>query len=829
MRRMAVVLFAIGVTASLTDLRARPVTDAPNDLAARTTILRDEPASGRRDVADSPLLTSPRRFAVSTSSAPAGTASIPTVHDTEAAAADPVNGSLETIGSHRVLNLWGSNYEMGYAHGYLMADKIRTMIDTFMIGYMAGGSASSYKAFLAEIPLYFVFYPKYEDEIAGMVAGMIASGKSLYVSSLGRNIDARDIRAFSLWPELSYGCTSFGVWGKSTANQETIVARNLDWTGSSAASDFINEQILITYEPAGGPRFLVIAWPGFFGLASGLNEYGISVMPNVGNGAVAAGSGPWHPSAEVFRAILESTTSSNYLTQPLAVVDSAPEYSTFSVQIGSPYTGSANPVYYVEDGSTRNVNRYASDSNPGYDHIIASNHFLKLMSPPYSGDSVTRYNSVKNGLLSLYQTGDRTVDSQEAFGLLRGAAQPDSTMTSVVIRPNRMEFDLSFAKITNGSFTPSTSVSLETHAWASLFPNHDALPATPDLAVQSVVAVPANALPGQSVAVTVTARNQGGASAGAFQVDLYTNLTTAPVPMQVGTASCVIGNLAAGASDRCTFTVAFPSTGAYNLWAQVDTAQVVSEISETNNVFGPLAVPVGYPDLTISALSAPASVSACQSVAVADTTKNLALFSAGSSVTKLYWSSDSRFDAGDSYLASRAVGALAGGASTAASTSVVIPCGVASGSYYIVGRADADGVLAESDETNNERSAALAVVVAKPDLTVSALSAPTSAGACQTVYVTDTTRNTGNASSGASITRFYWSTDATYSAGDASLAPRTVKALAAGASSSGGVYVKVPCGTARGTYYIIGKADADGAIGELSEANNTRAKSITVR
>jgi len=43
------------------------------------------------------------------------------------------------------------------------------------------------------------------------------------------------------------------------------------------------------------------------------------------------------------------------------------------------------------------------------------------------------------------------------------------------------------------------------------------------------------------------------------------------------------------------------------------------------------------------------------------------------------------------------------GASNSGSASLTIPAGIATGSYYLIARADGGGVVAESDETDNTR------------------------------------------------------------------------------------------------------------------------------
>ena len=382
-----------------------------------------------------------------------------------------VNGSLRQVGNQQVLDLWGSHYEMGYAHGYLLADKIRDLIDTYVIGVLLNGDVSSYIYRISLIPTFHTFYPDYVDEINGMVAGMVASGKSLYVPSLGRNIGASDIEAFNLFVELYFGCSSFGVWGTSTANGAAIVARNYDFFYDTQGN-ILKNQMLITYEATGKPKVVSFGWPGWFGVTSGINETGVSVTLNAGNGANSSGNGPFHPVTEVLRYILENTASASYLTQPLSMVNSVYEYVPIIVQIGSAYNGSTDPVYYIEDSPPvgPSIIRWAPDTDPGENFIIATNHFLKVMPPITSGDSVDRYNYLHNGLVNLLGTGDHEVDSTEAWSLLNGVADIVApTLMSMVFRPNTMDFDVSFATTVNGVVTTATHVQPQTYAWASLF------------------------------------------------------------------------------------------------------------------------------------------------------------------------------------------------------------------------------------------------------------------------------------------------------------------------------------------------------------------------
>ena len=65
-------------------------------------------------------------------------------------------------------------------------------------------------------------------------------------------------------------------------------------------------------------------------------------------------------------------------------------------------------------------------------------------------------------------------------------------------------------------------------------------------------------------------------------------------------------------------------------------------------------------------------------------------------------------------------------------------------------------------------------------------------------------------------------------ASDILIGSRSIAALAGGASSSGATAVTIPLGTSAGTWYIIAKADAGGAVAETWETNNNYPKSIKI-
>ena len=89
--------------------------------------------------------------------------------------------------------------------------------------------------------------------------------------------------------------------------------------------------------------------------------------------------------------------------------------------------------------------------------------------------------------------------------------------------------------------------------------------------------------------------------------------------------------------------------------------------------------------------------------------------------------------------------------------------------------------------------------------------------------MTDTTNNQSAVTIPESTTAFYLSTDFAYNpSSDVLLGSRTVPSLQPSGTSTASTPVVIPSGTAPGTYYVIGVADANNVVIENTETNNTR-------
>lgn len=74
-------------------------------------------------------------------------------------------------------------------------------------------------------------------------------------------------------------CTAFGLKGEQTANGHPLFARAFDF---EAADVFDRDKVVFIVHEDGLLRFASIAWPGFIGVVTGMNEAGVAVAVHGG-------------------------------------------------------------------------------------------------------------------------------------------------------------------------------------------------------------------------------------------------------------------------------------------------------------------------------------------------------------------------------------------------------------------------------------------------------------------------------------------------------------------------------------------------------------------
>jgi len=114
----------------------------------------------------------------------------------------------------------------------------------------------------------------------------------------------------------------------------------------------------------------------------------------------------------------------------------------------------------------------------------------------------------------------------------------------------------------------------------------------PDLIVLSITTDPASPVEGEAFNLEVTVKNQGSKDAGGFWIDWYADLAAPPSPHDFGDKYMSLSSLDAGATHVMSKTYTYDGPGNFDMYAQVDSDQHITESNEANNVFGPVTIEV---------------------------------------------------------------------------------------------------------------------------------------------------------------------------------------------------------------------------------------------
>jgi len=224
----------------------------------------------------------------------------------------------------RVLKVWGTHYERGFAHGFLLQREIFDMWGGYVFPTLTKGDAKIYNRVHQYMQTKYDFREEYINEAKGVIDGIYAFNPTLprHIEQIGRELDAFDVlmmaniegiavAVFHNLPQNQMnkfiysdsiqeespesltenynipGCSSASVWGENSAEAvdipgETALARLVDW-GAQAAI-LRNHLVMISipseeYEQT----WTSLTWSGCIWGLSGMNESGIAAVEQTGN------------------------------------------------------------------------------------------------------------------------------------------------------------------------------------------------------------------------------------------------------------------------------------------------------------------------------------------------------------------------------------------------------------------------------------------------------------------------------------------------------------------------------------------------------------------
>ncbi|MCX6585764.1 MAG: S8 family serine peptidase [Acidobacteria bacterium] len=231
----------------------------------------------------------------------------------------------------------------------------------------------------------------------------------------------------------------------------------------------------------------------------------------------------------------------------------------------------------------------------------------------------------------------------------------------------------------------------------------------PDLIITDGSA-PATGTTGQPVRLSVEVKNQGTASAGAFRVGYYLSVDSVITRSDTQIGTCNFSSLGIDVSATCSGNITLPLTlapGTYYVGAFADDTGQVNESDEGNNTAlapNQMVVTRASVDLTVTAVTAPATVTLGQSPNITSAIRNQGTADAGAFRLGYYLSTDATITTGDIQLGTCSYTALAAGANSGCAGPLLFPATLAPGRYYLGVIVDDQNQVAESNETNNTRA-----------------------------------------------------------------------------------------------------------------------------
>jgi hypothetical protein len=358
-------------------------------------------------------------------------------------AQDP-QGYIEFKDNKKIVRVWGTHYDRGYAQGYLLCDEITDVFCTYFVGYLFNNNAYLYNLTRTNFEQSFIVDDKYITEGDGLLEGMVAGGQTLYNYVLERDIDVTDLMMCNSIVDFADDkaifagndlCSSLASWGSSTLTSpellgESIITRFLDWTPHKSLTD--NHIILVSFPvETDEQNWISFTFPGLFGCLSAVNESGVGSFYNVGNNDSYDPQDTFQP---IFLSIRNGIEASDYDSNgqcnPMDVVNAVSNdvQRTGSIinVIASTEKDSFSVVIECNNMKGVAVRTNSDNTMISGDNLAATNHFRKLYTPVYC----YRYDHIADSLLINTQ-----IDPLRSWNLLSGAAGISTNIQAIQYIP----------------------------------------------------------------------------------------------------------------------------------------------------------------------------------------------------------------------------------------------------------------------------------------------------------------------------------------------------------------------------------------------------------
>ncbi len=182
--------------------------------------------------------------------------------------AETRNGCLETAGSGEdsihILHLWGTPYEMGYAHGELLKKQVPE--------YVNGVNEVMAREMKSDVSLLDRVWESVKPHVSEYFL------EELRGIAEGAGVDLQAVIRSNMIGEASeWHCSLFGAWGKATQSTGHLLQlRALDYEVNAGIQNF---PLVVIYHPnqGQGHPFANIGWAGMVGTVTGISSERLAI------------------------------------------------------------------------------------------------------------------------------------------------------------------------------------------------------------------------------------------------------------------------------------------------------------------------------------------------------------------------------------------------------------------------------------------------------------------------------------------------------------------------------------------------------------------------
>ncbi len=380
-------------------------------------------------------------------------------------------GKLAIVNDVKILKLKGTNQEMGYAHGYLMADEIMIFFNDFLteVFQMFGAQYGDLQAAIYAMD----WDPAYMSELEGMLEGINAKlcPEDRIISFTGEEVTIEDLMTLNIVSEL--GCSSIAAWGDNRYDNSLIVAHNFDYPpGLDSAA--VKCQVIISYDDGIHNTWVTTSFGGLIGCISGMNENGMILSIHDTEclffGTVTTDPYGFSPRLINARHIMESAGPDATPASIEAAVDTTKLYMRANMLVAFPPMGRqddeiAGVIEY--DGNALHPDGRATlrlpSGNPNLfefpdyderlfttDAIVCTNHFLQRKGEDRSGAdelSRARIPILSQGVLEAGSDGN--ISKNESLAMMQSVSDLDylfTTLNTVIFEPKHKNISFYIAQ-----------------------------------------------------------------------------------------------------------------------------------------------------------------------------------------------------------------------------------------------------------------------------------------------------------------------------------------------------------------------------------------------